>query len=203
MKKILSLALFSGLFSMACWALASNVNVPPALQLQEQMVQQFVEWPIKPVADTTELEGVEQMDQKTLENLVKKLADEESESSGEGGRVQFQFNGVSLLLLSSVPHDRMRIITPIAEYASLTAEQLALAMAANFHTALDARYALSNGVLYSAYIHPLKSLTAQQVESAVAQVATLAQTFGSSYSSGALNFGGPKQAEEEAEKKSI
>ncbi len=31
-------------------------------------------------------------------------------------------------------------------------------MIANFHTALDARYAISDGVIYAAFIHPLSSL---------------------------------------------
>lgn len=195
MKNFLLFSLLGSGLAMGSGVLAFDISEQSVLSFEEVLLASPVQ-SIRQITNAAEFEGVERMDQAMLEKLVKNLADEGSEPSGEGGRVQFQFNGVSLVLLSSEAHDRMRIITPVAEYASLSAEQLALAMAANFHTALDARYALSNGVLYSAYIHPLVSLTAQQVESAVTQVATLAQTFGTSYSSGALNFGGPKKADD-------
>jgi len=61
-------------------------------------------------------------------------------------------------------------------------------MEANFHTALDSKYAISNNILWSAFIHPLKELTERQLIDAVSQVYSAARTFGSSYSSGALSF---------------
>lgn len=61
---------------------------------------------------------------------------------------------------------------------------------ANFHSALDARYATSDGVLYAAFIHPLSPLTEAEVRSAVAQVASLVRSFGTTYSSGELVYGG-------------
>ena len=65
---------------------------------------------------------------------------------------------------------------------------------ANFHTALDARYAFNKGILYAAYIHPLSTLTKAQLESALEQTATLAATFGKEYSSGSLIFKGSGQS---------
>lgn len=62
-------------------------------------------------------------------------------------------------------------------------------MEANFHSALDARYAVSDGVLYSAFIHPLASLTERDLISGIGQTRQLALTFGRKYSSGALHFG--------------
>ena len=50
--------------------------------------------------------------------------------------------------------------------------------------------AISEGMLYSAYIHPLSPLTDDEVLSAIAQVAKANITFGTEYSSGALVFGG-------------
>ena len=70
-------------------------------------------------------------------------------------------------------------------------------MVSNFHLALDARYAIAKGVLYAAYIHPLKELTEQQLQSAVIQVSTLRLTFGTTYTSGALTFGADNKNEEE------
>ena len=53
-----------------------------------------------------------------------------------------------------------------------------------------ARYALSKGVLYAAYIHPLSKLDEEQIESAVNQEFALKVTFGGDYSGGVLNLDG-------------
>ena len=62
---------------------------------------------------------------------------------------------------------------------------------ANYHSSLDARYAVSQGIVYSAFLHPLSTLADDQLASALRQVAALATTFGSTYSSGELMFGAP------------
>jgi len=108
---------------------------------------------------------------------------------GELGRWQFKAGGVSMICLTDETHDRMRIVAPVMEESKMTPDQREQVMRANFHTALDARYAVRDGVLYSAFIHPLSPLTEEEVSSAVSQVAELAKTFGSTYSSGALTFG--------------
>jgi hypothetical protein len=104
--------------------------------------------------------------------------------------VEFRYQGMNMYLISDVNHDRMRIITPLADYSALSREQIDRSLEANFHTALDARYALGNDVLYAAYIHPLSELSSGQIKSAVAQVFNLAATFGGDYSSGLLRYGG-------------
>ncbi len=114
------------------------------------------------------------------------------------GYVVFEYKKVKMVLISDVKHDRMRIIAPITDYSELTAEQKDVIMESNFHRALDARYAVSNGVLYSAFIHPMSLLIQKELEDALNQVSTLALTFGSSYSSGELSFGGELQIHEKA-----
>lgn len=49
---------------------------------------------------------------------------------------------------------------------------------ANFHSALDVRYATSNGLVYAAYIHPLSLLRREEIHSALRHVAKLVKTFG-------------------------
>ncbi len=61
----------------------------------------------------------------------------------------------------------------------------------NFHSALDARYVTSNGLVYAAYIHPLSPLRREEILSVLRQVAELVKTFGTPYSSGELSFGFP------------
>lgn len=102
--------------------------------------------------------------------------------------VRFNFGEVNLLCISDANADRMRIISPIAKVEELEQQQLVLALMANFHTALDVRYAIREGVIYAAFIHPLSPLTDQQVYSAISQVASANRTFGKEYSSGELVF---------------
>ena len=59
-----------------------------------------------------------------------------------------------------------------------------------FDTALDARYAIAQGQLWSTFIHPLDSLTQDDFVSALAQTVTLVKTYGTTFSSGAMSFGG-------------
>ncbi|NJL83304.1 MAG: hypothetical protein HC890_10765, partial [Chloroflexaceae bacterium] len=54
---------------------------------------------------------------------------------------------------------------------------------------LDARYAVSNGVVFAAFVHPLSTLDERDFLSALRQVSQLVRNFGTSYSSGALSFG--------------
>ena len=104
----------------------------------------------------------------------------------------FSYNDVPMTLVADERANRMRIITPVVEADQISPEQMLAISLSNFHLALDARYALGGNMLYSTYIHPLKELTAGQVESAVRQVSTLRLTFGTTYSSGEMSFGGPR-----------
>lgn len=137
----------------------------------------------------------ELMNQELMEAIVKGLA---TESKGEQGVVEFLYGDVQMYLVSDVNNDRMRIIAPIVEYNKLSLEHVDAMLESNFHQSLDARYAVSDGVLYSAYIHPLSALSKKQIESAVFQVANLALSFGTDYTSGTLQFGGAKPTEEES-----
>jgi len=110
--------------------------------------------------------------------------------AGEGPMIQFRIDGVSMLCIYDETHDRMRVICRIAPYDQVTAEQRDAVLEANFHSALDARYAVSEGILYAAFIHPLSSLTEPDLLSGIAQTRQLGLTFGGEYSSGALHFGG-------------
>ena len=129
------------------------------------------------------------MNQESLEKIIKGMA---LSSIGKNGVVEFSYSNVKMYLISDIKHDRMRIISPVAEYEKLNRENLDAALESNFHKSLDARYAVSDGVLYAAYIHPLSELSEQQIKSAVQQVANLASSFGKEYTSGFLTYGGKK-----------
>lgn len=109
------------------------------------------------------------------------------------GYVLFHYKKVEIALISDVKHDRMRFVAPIVSYPSLSLKEVKTTMESNFHRALDARYAVSRDVLYSAFIHPLSSLTKKDLVKALNQVSTLALTFGTTYTSGDLTFNESKK----------
>lgn len=112
------------------------------------------------------------------------------------GRWQFDYFGRTLIVLTDEFANRMRIITPVAEAAGMTEELLRICLSANFDRALDARYAISGEFVWSAYIHPLKELEVSQLINAMTQVANLAVTFGTSFSSSELAFGAQEPEDE-------
>ena len=128
----------------------------------------------------------------TIDRLTEIIGKYTGEVNSENGSLTFSFNEVPMTLLADERANRMRIFTPIVEADQLVPEQMLAISLSNFHLALDARYALGGKMLYSTYIHPLRELTAEQVESAVRQVSSLRITFGTTYSSGELSFGGTR-----------
>ena len=94
----------------------------------------------------------------------------------------------------------MRIISPISQVSDIEELQIKKCLEANFHSALDAKYAISDEIIWSTFIHPLKELTKDQVISAISQVYSCNRTFGGSYSSGLLSFPSKKERETERTK---
>ena len=120
--------------------------------------------------------------EKLLENKVDSL-------SGQSGRWQAIYNDTPLVILTDEQNNRMRIISPIIEAASLDKDLLLDTLTANFHSALDVKYAISSGILWSVFVHPLDVLTSQELTSAIEQVSAAATTFGTTFSSTPLLFG--------------
>lgn len=136
------------------------------------------------------------MDNQTLDEIFTTMSDT---IQGEQGRWQFVIKDVVFVCVTDTNHNRMRIISPITESNNLTEDEKTLMLLANFHTALDVKYAISDDVLWSVFIHPLKELTVAQVEDAVSQVYYANETFGSSYTSTNLVFPGNENKREAKE----
>jgi len=109
----------------------------------------------------------------------------------------FRVEGVPVTLVYDINADRMRIMTAAASINDIDTDQLIRLMQANFDSALDARYALAQGVLWSTFIHPLSTLSSDEFGSGLGQTVNLITTFGSSYSSGALIYGGGDSNEQQ------
>ncbi|WP_224813605.1 hypothetical protein [Hasllibacter sp. MH4015] len=108
----------------------------------------------------------------------------------EPGGISLTVANVPVTIIGDPRANRMRILVPISSAAGLTEAEMLRILQANFDTALDARYAVANDRLWSTFIHPLAELTQDQVISGLAQTVTLAQTYGDTYTSGAIMFGG-------------
>lgn len=117
----------------------------------------------------------------------------------ESNQMHFSVAERAVLLVFDTDADRMRLMSPIIASDQLSEALLRRLMQANFDSALDARYAIAQGLLWSTFIHPLSDLTDELFMSAVGQVVNAAESFGTTYSSGALLYGGGDGAEEERE----
>lgn len=141
------------------------------------------------------------MTNQRLEALISRVT---KDVEGQSGYWQFELEGYRTMVITDEKADRMRIIVPIAEMKAVDSEQLHRMLQANFDSALDARYSIAKGLLWSAFIHPLSTLTDHQFIDGLAQSVNLAATYGTTYSSGALIFSqGDSKGEQNKYYKSI
>ena len=106
------------------------------------------------------------------------------------GSWQFTISERPVVIVTDIRANRMRIISPITKVEALPEGAMERMMQANFDTALDARYAVARGVVWATFIHPLAALHDRQFISAIGQTVNLSLTFGKTFSSGAMSFGG-------------
>lgn len=132
------------------------------------------------------------------EKLHAIISDYSSNVKVNNNVISFDYEEATIYCIWDANADRMRMVSPIANTSELSEELLELALKANYHTVLDARYAIGDDILYSAFIHPLSPITKNEIESAIRQVSSAALTFGSSFTSGELVF--PGNSDEQAKK---
>ncbi|MEM6255492.1 MAG: type III secretion system chaperone [Cyanobacteria bacterium P01_D01_bin.156] len=144
-------------------------------------------------AVTTQTQAQTRLQPMNLNRLDQILRTEVRDVEGENGQWQFRIGERSVVVLADARSDRMRVFSPVVSVEDLTAQQVQAMLAANFHTALDARYAVTEGTVVAVYVHPLSTLQGNNFRSALRQVVSLAETFGSSYTSSELNFGVPQR----------
>lgn len=142
----------------------------------------------------------QRMDNKKMENIFKK---EGIQVEGETGAWMAYFNDLVLLVITDEANNRMRVFTPIVEEEDAGPVQMSRMLKANFHSALDAKYSIYEGFVVSVFTHPLQELTEGQLLDAMRQVAKLAETYGTTYSSTELIFGKEEEEELEEEEKPL
>jgi len=122
--------------------------------------------------------------------IAKLLKEKVTKIEGKKGNWHFEYKKAALFIITDERANRMRIYAPIIEEAKLKEADLKLLLEANWHSALDAKYALAGGYLVSIYNHPLQELSAAQLSNAIDQVTNLVLTYGTSYNSTGLVFPG-------------
>ena len=143
----------------------------------------------------------QEMNRAILERLIIQISDT---AQVNGNTIRFMYKETMMYSVHDENANRMRIISPIIEKYRLGEEELLNALVANFHTALDVKYALSDEIIWSVFIHPLKELSEDQVLDAIEQVHAAHISFGTTYSSTGLVFpGNTKKKDIETTKKPI
>jgi hypothetical protein len=107
---------------------------------------------------------------------------------GYGWRMQI--GGQVTLLTADAAAGRLRAMMPIGRAGDMDEADLRRMMQANFDSALDGRYAIARGLVWSVFVHPLRGLEKNHLIGGLAQAATLARTHGTIYSGGGAQFGG-------------
>ncbi len=125
----------------------------------------------------------------TADRLIQLLLAFDPEAFPLPHGVALTIDEIPVMVLMDVQSDRMRAMVPVASVEGLSEADLLRVMQANFDTALDARYAVANDRLWSVFVHPLSDLEREQQISGLVQTVILAQTYGATYSSGAVMFG--------------
>ena len=120
---------------------------------------------------------------KYLKGLVTKV-------KRQGNTWSFTYKGVELMIITDERADRMRVVTQISSAKDLGTDALRFLLEANFDRALDAKYAIFKEMVWGVFVHPLSSLSKNELRSAIAQTARLSQTYGTTFSSSDVVFGG-------------
>lgn len=166
----------------ALHAQAAAPETPPAEAPAEEGFS-LEEPPAEPVEITPEVAAVLE----SMDEVIKAL---DAGAERTGNRWQFTLQDRVMLVVTDTTAGRMRIITPVALIADLPEGAMERLMQANFDTALDARYAVAQNLVWGAFIHPLDTLTQRDFASGILQTHAIGESFGTTFSSGAISYGG-------------
>ena len=133
------------------------------------------------------VEGI--MTTKRMGEIIKRL-DPKAKAAANASAWQFHIEEVPVVVVTDAGNYRMRIMIALKMADTMSAEELLRLSQANFDTALDARYAVAKGLLWATFIHPLSELHDKQFIAGIGQTVNAAKSYGTTYSSGLLSFGG-------------
>ena len=124
----------------------------------------------------------------TKKQMIDNILEVGEQVTQDGNSVSFRYRGIDVILIFDERANRMRLVSPIVEVTDVDNGTLLNALEANYHSVLDARYAVSNDIVWSAFMHPLEDLSIDLFLSAISQVAIANATFGREFTGGELIF---------------
>ncbi|MCG8464815.1 MAG: type III secretion system chaperone [Xanthomonadales bacterium] len=195
---------FIWLWVHPAWAQEADIAVNPPVQAAPKGETADPDTPVSPDQpeennsdeSTPSADDASMLKAMTAERLGEIIQLIDANAVAQGNSWRFQFQERPLFLVYDKEADRMRLMSPIAEAEQLDEDLLYRMLQANYDAVLDPRYAIARGIVWSAFIHPLSPLSDEQFASAVVQVFTAAETFGTSFSSGGIVFGGGDSQEQ-------
>ena len=118
----------------------------------------------------------------------------------------FQAGSFPIMIQTQEDANRMRIVAFITAAETLDPEHMRVLLEANYHSALDARYAVTGDHVVAAFLHPFSELGRDQFILGLYQVVSCAETYGTHFSGGTMVFddsGGDSAANAEASAESF
>jgi hypothetical protein len=110
----------------------------------------------------------------TNETLLQMLMENSEVVEGSEGGWRCMIEEVPVVCMTDDGADRMRFMAPIPMSIEVTPALLVTLLEANFHSALDARLALHDSVLWALFVSPLSLLTPEMARNGLTQVVQLA-----------------------------
>lgn len=140
------------------------------------------------------------MNNAQLDALIRRI---DKKAEGRAGYWKLNIEGHLVAVITDEKADRMRIVSAVAKADDVSLETMQRLMQANFDSALDARYSIAKGAVWSVFIHPLAALSDAEFLSGMGQVINLGLTYGTTFSSGAIIFNGGDTAVEQQRRELI
>jgi hypothetical protein len=126
----------------------------------------------------------------TPQQIEQALRDRFGAVVGDEQRWQVEIGRNTLAVIADAQSDRLRAMIAVAAVDQNDPRTFRRLLEANFAAALDARYAIFNGVLWALFVSPLSVLTAHQLDFAISQVIELTRTTGTEYTASPTPLGG-------------
>ena len=125
----------------------------------------------------------------TFERLAEVLGRLDPAAEIAAPAMRLTVEDVPVLVITDPRADRMRAMVPIRSVEGMDADELTRLLQANFDSVLDARYAVAEGRLWAVFLHPLSPLRDEQLISGIGQAVNAALTYGTTFTSGEMQFG--------------
>ena len=120
------------------------------------------------------------MDQERMERIFSAQVEK---ITGGQGFIRSKFDGFDIFVVSDVENDRMQMMVRIGAAERIDERYLTAMLEANVQSTLDARYGVTEGIIYSLFLHRISTLKEEDLISAFNQTVNLARNFGTTFSS--------------------